>query len=75
MTLDFAWKSRDGVGKVLDAREEAWRVRILVLMVVVELAEGASIVVDRPRGRGTWLSSGLSTGRVCVGSGYRSLSD
>lgn len=70
MTLDLARKSRDRVGKVLDAGEEAWRVRILVLMVVVELAEGASIVVDWPRGRGTWLPSGLSTGRVCIGGGY-----
>jgi hypothetical protein len=74
VTLGFTWKSRNGVGKVLYGWKEAWRVRILVV-VVVELAEGASIVVDGPRGRGAWLTSRLTAGGVCVGGGYRGLSD
>lgn len=50
MTLNFAWKSSDRVGKVLDCGKETRRVGILLVMVVGVLAEGAGIVVDGPRG-------------------------
>jgi hypothetical protein len=75
VSLNFARKGGDRVGEILYGWKEAWRVGILIVVVVVELAEGASIVVDRSRGRGTWLTSRLTTGGVCIGRGYRSLSD
>ena len=74
MTLDFAWKGSDRVGKVLDGGKETRRVGILLVMVVGVLAKGAGIVVDGPRGRSARLTCRLATTGVCVGGGYRGLS-